>query len=136
MGVFVYFEFCVLGRPHSAQGGARGVRNWKAKVRASALAQWPAGNPPDAGHIEIAIDYYALGEGPDVDNIIKPIQDALIGVAFVDDAQVAKTGCERRDLDGHFRVRGMAPVLAEAFSTGEEFVHVRLTTWTDDGRLR
>jgi hypothetical protein len=60
-----------------------------------------------------------------MDNLVKPIQDALKGVSYPDDGHVDVT-INWRDINGWFRVRHMSPRLATAFSDGREFVHVRL----------
>ena len=60
----------------------------------------------------------------DNDNMVKPIQDALNGLIYVDDRQVLDTVVRKTSLDGTFHVRGMSPVLAQAFSAGVEFLHV------------
>lgn len=105
-------------------------------VRDAAFERWPDCVGPIHGPVAIAIDHFVVGSAPDVDNIIKPIQDALIGLVYVDDSQVASTRARRRDLDGRFRTRGMSLVLAEAFSAGAEFVHLRISEWADDGSLQ
>lgn len=60
----------------------------------------------------------------DVDNIVKPIQDALIGLAYVDDTQVTDVLVRKRNLSGNFRIENMTPILAEGFSRGNEFLHI------------
>ena len=63
----------------------------------------------------------------DVDNFLKPIQDALTGIAYRDDMQVVDGRAHKRSLDGVYRIRGVSLVLLEAFSRSEPFVHVRMT---------
>ena len=130
------FEFCVIGTPRSAQATGAGKQAWKKAIHEVAFGLWPSNAPPVEGSVAIAIDHFVAGSAPDVDNIIKPIQDALIGLVYVDDSQVASTRARRRDLDGYFRARGMSLVLAEAFSSGAEFIHLRISEWADDGSLQ
>jgi crossover junction endodeoxyribonuclease RusA len=40
--------------------------------------------------------------------MVKPIQDALAGVVYVDDNQVTDVQASRRSLDGRFKVKGMS----------------------------
>jgi hypothetical protein len=60
----------------------------------------------------------------DADNIIKPIQDALIGLAFLDDSLVTDIIIRRRQLGGTFDLSRASPVLIEGFEYGGEFVYV------------
>jgi hypothetical protein len=62
----------------------------------------------------------------DVDNLIKPIQDALQGVVYSNDRQVSDTIGNRRRIDASFVVRYMSMPLAAAFSDGRAFVHIRV----------
>lgn len=60
----------------------------------------------------------------DVDNIVKPIQDALIGLAYVDDVQVTDLLVRKRNLSGNFKVENTTSTLAEGFARGNEFLHI------------
>jgi len=60
----------------------------------------------------------------DNDNMVKPIQDALNGLIYVDDRQIVDTIVRKTAVDGAFKVRGMSPVLAAAFVAGLEFLHI------------
>jgi hypothetical protein len=62
----------------------------------------------------------------DVDNIIKPIQDALVGLAFPDDSMVTDVISRRRQLGGTFDLSRASPVLIEGFEYGDEFVYVHI----------
>jgi hypothetical protein len=61
-----------------------------------------------------------------MDNMVKPIQDALQGIAYMNDRLVKDTHANWRDIDGRFHVRYISMPLAAAFSDGREFVHIRL----------
>lgn len=69
-------------------------------------------------------------DSPDVDNIIKPIQDALNGLVFVDDAQVAETKARKRPLDGSYQIKGASGVLLQGFAGGVGFLHIRVEAST------
>jgi crossover junction endodeoxyribonuclease RusA len=82
------FEFTISGPPVSAQTrNCPRLQHWKQEVRAAAQARVPAGAQPTTDTVQVTITYYYEGDTPDVDNIIKPIQDALVGVVFVDEAR-------------------------------------------------
>jgi hypothetical protein len=72
-------------------------------------------------------DAYLYDEAAlDVDNILKPIQDALVGLAFLDDSLVTDVIIRRRHLRGTFDLTRASPVLVEGFEYGDEFVYVRI----------
>jgi crossover junction endodeoxyribonuclease RusA len=79
--------------------------------------------------VRLRVTYYCETIVGDVDNLVKPIQDALQGVAYRNDRQVSDVTGRRRKIDGLFRIRYMSPVLALAFSDGRPFVHIEL--WSD-----
>ena len=61
----------------------------------------------------------------DLDNIIKPIQDALNGIAYADDRQVVDlVASMRRKGSMDLRLLTLTPILASGFSGGSDFVHV------------
>ena len=60
----------------------------------------------------------------DTDNIIKPIQDALVDVVYVDDDQVTDVFAAKRDLTGSFRLRTTPPVVAAVLGVEANFVYV------------
>lgn len=58
--------------------------------------------------------------------MLKPIQDALIGLIYEDDRQITDIAVRKTDINGSFYVRGISPILAEGFSHGLEFLYVRI----------
>jgi crossover junction endodeoxyribonuclease RusA len=60
--------------------------------------------------------------------MLKPIQDALIGLVYEDDRQLTDASVRKTNIDGLFYIRGASIVLLEAFSRGNEFLHVRIET--------
>jgi hypothetical protein len=84
----------------------------------------------------VLIDYFFSGEAPNVDsdNLAKPILDALSGLIYLDDRQVARHQVTNRNLLGDYRV-GVSFGLARALEAGREFVRIRVDEWADDGDL-
>jgi crossover junction endodeoxyribonuclease RusA len=128
-------EFMVFGIPASLQGRKRRVGSWKAAVSAAAASAWPVGQPPTVTPVRLQVVYYHLNAPLDVDNMIKPIQDAMIGIIYDDDRQVTDVQAARRDLNGPFRVRGMSPRLAQGFVNGGTFVHITVSEPPDHQEL-
>lgn len=120
-------EFCVHGVPASARARNRArVAAWQQRIREAATAVWPKARAPIEVAVELRITHYGEQHVIDMDNLIKPIQDALQGIAYVDDWQVRDVTGNRRDIDGRYPLRYISPCLSAAFSDGREFVHVRL----------
>lgn len=69
------------------------------------------------------VTYFYDSVAIDVDNIVKPVQDAIIGLAYVDDDQVTDVLVRKRNLSGSFKVESMTSTLAEGFARGNEFLH-------------
>ena len=87
----VLFEFTVAGPPVSAQATNRArVRSWKRRVRAAAEARWDGRRNSLQVPVQIVATYYHDGEAVrlDLDNAIKPIQDALNGLVYADDRRI------------------------------------------------
>ena len=121
------FEFIIEGPPISLQTRRRKrLRQWKTDVANVARQHLPQNSTPTNLDVEIKITYYYEGSTPDVDNIIKPIQDALVGIVYIDDNQVIETGSRKRDINGAYRVRGASPVIVEGFVNGNEFLHIKV----------
>jgi len=121
------FEFVIAGPPVSQQTRRRARRRaWVEQLRAVIAAQWPAGDPPVtiAVHVEITHGFPAVSG--DLDNLAKPVLDALKGLAYVDDRQVTDLTIRKRDLASDLRVETRWPALIAAFNQGGEFIHVVL----------
>lgn len=67
----------------------------------------------------------------DVDNIPKPILDALKGVVYSDDRQVTDLLCRKRALRGALRIHNPSPLLIEAFAKGRATVHIAVAQSSD-----
>jgi len=63
----------------------------------------------------------------DADNILKPIQDALIGVLLEDDSVITDVEIRRRWRRTTFTLNSVSPVLAAGLALGREFVYVALS---------
>ena len=121
------FEFTVKGPPVSHQTANRSrLQAWKRRVREAASAVWRHPDPPSSRAVTFSMTYFHEGSSPDVDNLIKPVQDALEGLVYLDDGQVVDTRSRRKSLDGSYRIRGASPVLLLAFAEGHEFLHIRV----------
>ena len=75
----------------------------------------------------VTITYFFEEASLDVDNIPKPILDALNGVVYSDDSQVTDLLCRKRDLSGDLRIPQPSALLLESLSRSEQFLHIIVT---------
>ena len=132
------FEFIIPGPPLSLQTKNRArFQAWKRSVREIARRKWAQRDRSEPVRHEIAIEviYFYDGPKPDTDNMIKPIQDALIGLIYRDDRQVTDATARQRNIERPLRVRRMSAVLAQGFVAGDDFVYVKISAKRDLTRL-
>ena len=115
-------DFVVWGTPRSQR--ARSRQPWMAKVRAAV--------PPSAEllavPLRLRIDFFFRGGTDlDVDNIIKPIQDALQNVLYDDDVRIVDVCSRKIDLFELPPLVNIPATLANALAGSPgEFVFVRV----------
>ena len=120
------FEFVIDGPPVSQQARRRElVREWRQNVRNVAERYWQNGNAPIPESIMLTVTYFFTDVQMDVDNIPKPISDALNGLVYVDDAQITDVLCRKRDLiNTEFRTENISPMLTESIVRKMPFIHI------------
>lgn len=129
------FEFVVQGTPISQQAKGSSRRRWMNQVLSAAQQKWPANDDAVECELKMTVVYYYEGAALDTDNMLKPIQDALEGLVYVDDSQVTDITAGKRKLDGSFKIRGLSPELAEGFISDDEFVHIKIEEAPDPQEL-
>ena len=77
-------------------------------MRAEALKIWV--ETPYSGNVHLTLVYLYDADPVDTDNIIKPIQDALIRLVYEDDSLVTDVESHRRSLSDTFDVT-LGPLL-------------------------
>ena len=75
-------------------------------------------------HLGLLYDTYPV----DTDNIIKPIQDALIGLVYENDSLVTDVESHRRSLSDTFDVALCPLLLLRGIRSGSECVYVRINS--------
>lgn len=128
------FEFAVIGTPVSQQSRNRQrLREWQDLIRARARRRAPHGAlPVTERNVRMVISYYYDVTPIDVDNIGKPVLDALKGLVYADDSQITDLRVRKRNLAGSFRIRRTSLPLAEGFASGREFLHVHVDRVPDE----
>jgi len=123
------FDFVIEGPPVSQQTKNRArLQAWKQAVKQAAQNYWNAGDQPSAGELTIVVTNFYEIAAPDVDNIVKPIQDALKGLVYADDNQITDCHTRKRKIDGAFKVKGLSRALADGFVNYSDFIHVKVVT--------
>jgi crossover junction endodeoxyribonuclease RusA len=113
------FEFIMEGPAVSLKAkksNARRYQKWIKTVRSEAQKEWqskkPSRKPTNSQSVTVNITNYYTLSPPDVDNIIKPIQDALETVVYMNDQQVRKVVSEKFDLTNVSRIQNPTALLA------------------------
>lgn len=121
-------EFIIPKRPVSLQTGNRkNLQEWKNYVRHKATENWAGFLPIQDTDLRLTLVYLCDDSPPDIDNIIKPIQDALVGLVFEDDNLIADVDSHRRYLSEALDLAKLPGLLVEGALRGEECVYVRIS---------
>ena len=99
------------------------MREWTAEVKNVVRRDWGAGRPY-TGDVKVAITYFFDRSSLDVDNVPKPILDALSGLVYSDDSQVTDLLCRKRDLNAGLRFHDPSPDVLAMIGRSEQFLHV------------
>ena len=92
-------------------------------VRNTAKRDWDT-EPPYTGEVKVAITYFFDHPLIDVDNVPKPILDALKGLVYSDDSQVTDLLCRKRDLNADLRIHNPSSDLLATLGRSEPFLHI------------
>jgi crossover junction endodeoxyribonuclease RusA len=138
-------EFYVSGTPISLQGSNASLERWRSTVKEAAKKRIEETTelpwlPPDP--LSLIIYYFptSMMVG-DIDNIIKPIMDALKGVAYTDDHSVEKVSAQKfePELNREFLAPSnqltSALDLATSGEAGQPVVYVKVSNALDWRRI-
>ena len=123
------FDFNVSGAPRSLSGGgAKEGGPWQAAVKNAAERRWRK-RGPIAGDLAVSITWLCErfqpgGQQPDVDNIAKPIVDALKGLVYADDASITDVLCRRRSGGSISGKESLSLVLMDCLSKSGDSVYI------------
>jgi crossover junction endodeoxyribonuclease RusA len=123
-GIPLPFDFIVEGVPATHDSGGR--EKWKLRVKTAARHLISEKDEPLAMELSVAIVYFSESvTAKDVDNIIKPILDALIGTVYQDDRIVSQVLARKTQMrpDRMFSIssRRLAEALEKRLS---DFVYI------------
>lgn len=122
------FEFVIPQRPVSAQARRQArLREWKDFVAEHARLAIAVPRALATDPVALRLLYLYDEAALDVDNILKPILDALIGVLLEDDSVITDVELRRRSRQTTFTLNVVSPVLAAGLALDKEFVYVALS---------
>ena len=122
------FEMLIPRRPVSHQAKNReNLQAWKDYVYGRARIDWIGGTPIATQGLRLMLVYLCNDFPADIDNIIKPIQDALVGVIYADDSLISDVDSHRRFLSDAIDLTNLPPLLVEGVTLGEECIYVRVS---------
>ncbi len=80
----------------------------------------------------LRIIYFYNDMKVDVDNIVKPIQDALKELVYVDDDQIIDILASKRKRFRNLRIDNRSMVLSEGFARGNDFLYVSVSSASEE----
>ena len=111
---------------------ARGKGKWQDHVRHSAAQRWQ-GQSSVGEAVMVTITCYYSNRQFDLDNILKPILDAMNGLIYDDDGQITDLHCHKRALSAELELRNASSVSGEAHARSTPFVHIIVDHAPDQG---
>jgi len=122
-------EFIVQGTPVSQQAKrAESREEWKGRVKSASSSAIP--QPHFASDERIAVTLYYFSDEPmagDIDNIVKPILDALSRHIYIDDRQVERIVAQKFEPPNVFTFSRPTPKFAEAIGGQRPNLYVRVS---------
>ncbi len=121
-------EFVVYGVAVSLQASSQARTRWIDHVRETARIARGAEN--FALDVGVAVTLYYFPRGPmqgDIDNIVKPVLDALSPYIFLDDHQVERIVVQKFEPGGEFVFAAPSPALLLALAAIRPALYVCIT---------
>lgn len=129
-------EFVVEGAAISLQASPTSREGWKNRISEAARPFLPQGHFATTSPIMVCIYYFpgTVMQG-DIDNIIKPILDALNKFIYVDDRQVQRRDVRRYEPGIVFAFDNPSPTLASAIERDGPCVYIKVDDTLSQGEF-
>jgi hypothetical protein len=123
-------EFFIPATPLSLGASANTRQSWKSRLQESArerISETVEFSWLDRRPLALSIYYFTAApmEG-DIDNIIKPIMDSLVGVAYPDDQVVERVMAQKFEPDVDWSFAQPSDMLSAALDTQAPVVYIRI----------
>lgn len=129
MEIIFPLEFLVRGTPVSLQAKrAASRKQWKQRVRDASFAAIP--QPHFASENRLAVTLFYLPAEPmqgDIDNIVKPVLDALSRHIYLDDAQVERVLVQKFEPGNVYEFQQPSDALLTALNAERPVLYVHVT---------
>ena len=121
-------EFIVQGTPVSLQAKRAESRMlWRERVRQASCRALPEGHFLTDVPVSVTLFYFPASEmDGDIDNIVKPVLDALCKHIYMDDRQVERVWVQKFEPGRVFEFGSPSAVLSEALAGRKPLLYVRL----------
>lgn len=121
-------DFLLPRRPVSHQGkNPDHKKAWNDYVFGRAMEAWPV-KPLVGCQLKFTMVYLADNPDPgDINNFVKPVQDALCACIYADDSMIRDVSAHMRLLTEPNAISGLPYKLAQAVISGEPCVYVAIS---------
>lgn len=121
-------EFLIEGTPLSLQASGKSKESWKKHVKASSYAGLPEQHIWFEGPVAITIFYFPPErmEG-DIDNIVKPMLDALCAHIYKDDQQVVRVTIQKFEPGQPMEFANPSAILTDALVGTRPLTYVHIS---------
>ena len=121
-------DFLLPRRPVSHQTKNASSRNaWRDYIFGRAMLAWP-GKPLSDYPLKFTMVYLSEEPNPgDINNFVKPIQDALCALIYADDSMILDVSAHLRLLSEPNAIDGLPRKLAQAVVDGQACVYVAIS---------
>lgn len=124
------FEFVVFGVPISLQTNNRTLlQAWKTQVRQTAIALLPISVIPTCDPVQVEIAYYYKSGFIDIDNLAKPILDALNLLIYIDDKQITDLLIRKRAIDSQSTIQNNSSIIIQNLQQNKPFVLIKIDSY-------
>ncbi|HEY3912265.1 MAG TPA: RusA family crossover junction endodeoxyribonuclease [Stellaceae bacterium] len=123
------FEFVVEGTAVSAQTArAQSRRAWQARIIEASRSALPEGHFASEAPISITLYYFPAVPMPgDIDNIVKPILDAMTHHIYLDDHQVERLVVQKFEPERGHSFSLPTAILIDALNRPRPALYIRLS---------
>jgi crossover junction endodeoxyribonuclease RusA len=122
------FEFIVSGTAVSAQARSEALKEWKSRIKDSASKNLPHGHFATQDSLGVTIFYFLEEEMQgDIDNIIKPILDALCKHVYMDDHQIERIFIARFEPEKIIKFDSPSIILDKAIEMDKPNLYIKIS---------
>lgn len=128
-------EFVVEGTPVSFQTKRReSLDEWKLRIVEASRPTLPEGHFATSDALAITLFYFPPEPMTgDIDNIVKPILDALCSHIYMDDRQLHRVLVQKFEPGGIFQFAAPSAALADAMGKSKPALYIRLSNDVFEG---